>query len=86
MRPGGKGVLVLDNITKKYELGDATVSALGGVSMSIKSGERASIMGPSGSGKSTLLHMLGLLDNPTSGAIYIDGVSTSNMEDAALAK
>jgi putative ABC transport system ATP-binding protein len=59
-------------LNKIYGQGTAAVHAIKGVDFEIKSGEFVAIMGRSGSGKSTLLHMLGLLDNPTSGEIYID--------------
>jgi putative ABC transport system ATP-binding protein len=59
-------------LNKIYGQGTAAVHAIKGVDFEIKSGEFVAIMGRSGSGKSTLLHMLGLLDNPTSGDIYID--------------
>ena len=54
-------------------MGNVEVKALDGVDIEIGKGEFVGIMGPSGSGKSTLLHMLGLLDTPTGGAIFIDG-------------
>ncbi len=62
------------NINKTYGHGDATIYALKNMDMSIKQGEFVAIMGRSGAGKSTVLHLLGLLDRPTSGEIYIDDV------------
>ncbi len=62
------------NINKTYGHGDATIYALKDMDMSIKQGEFVAIMGRSGAGKSTVLHLLGLLDRPTSGEIYIDDV------------
>jgi len=64
------------NITEGIE-----VKALDGVSINIKKGEFVSVMGPSGSGKTTLLNMIGGLDNPTSGAVFINGINIAHMED-----
>ncbi|MEG0291644.1 MAG: ABC transporter ATP-binding protein [Anaerovoracaceae bacterium] len=61
------------NISKVYGTGENQVEALKGISFSVKKGEFVAIMGPSGSGKSTLLHILGGVDRPDSGAVYIDG-------------
>ncbi len=82
-RHGGE-VLRLDTVTKVYDMGPIQVRALQNVSLSVKAGERVSIIGPSGSGKSTLLHILGLLDKPTSGRIFIEGADTSQFGDAEL--
>ncbi|RLI04503.1 macrolide ABC transporter ATP-binding protein [Candidatus Bathyarchaeota archaeon] len=75
-----------DNVTKKYFLGPNVISALNGISLKIRKGEFVSIMGPSGSGKSTLLNLLGALDKPTSGKVFIDGVDVSKLDDEGLAK
>lgn len=66
-----------DNVTKIYQTGKVTVEALRGISISIQSGEFISIAGPSGSGKTTFLNLVGCLDIPTSGKIFIDGISTN---------
>ena len=66
-------ILVTENLRKYYQLGDATVRALDGVSLTVEKGEFIAIVGRSGSGKSTLLHMLGGLDVPTSGTVIVDG-------------
>jgi putative ABC transport system ATP-binding protein len=79
-------VLELKNIVKTYTLGTNTFNALDGVSLSIYKGEFVSITGPSGSGKSTLMHIVGLLDNPTSGQRLLDGKDISNFKEEALAK
>ena len=65
------------NVSKKYFSGEVEVDALINVSFSLKKGEFVAIVGPSGSGKSTLMHLLGTIDKPTSGEVYIDGVPTS---------
>jgi lipoprotein-releasing system ATP-binding protein len=74
-------VLELKNINKIYGQGDTKVHALVDVSFSVKKGEFLLIVGSSGSGKSTLLNMIGLLDRPTSGQVYIDGTNTTKLSD-----
>lgn len=78
-------VLGVEDVSKVYRSGDIEVKALDHVSFSLKKGEFAAIVGPSGSGKSTLMNMLGTIDKPTSGEIYIDGVATSKMNGDQLA-
>ena len=68
-----------EELKKYYPLGTHTVKALDGVNLTVKEGEFVAITGKSGSGKSTLLHMLGALDVPTSGEVYIDGKSLASM-------
>jgi len=75
-----------DNVTKKYFIGPVVIPALNGISLKIRKGEFVSIMGPSGSGKSTLLNLLGALDRPTSGKVFIDGVDISQLDDKGLAR
>ncbi|MFH1285015.1 MAG: ABC transporter ATP-binding protein, partial [Candidatus Micrarchaeota archaeon] len=76
----------IENVVKNYmEDSVVTTPALRGVSFDIKKGERIAIMGPSGCGKSTLLHILGCLDVPTSGDVYIAGIKTSRMSANELA-
>ena len=74
-----KEIITLDNIKRDFHVGDETVHALRGVSLTIREGEFVTIMGTSGSGKSTLLNTLGCLDTPTSGEYYLDGVSVRTM-------
>lgn len=78
-----KFILNAVNLKKVYD--DGTV-ALRDVSLSVKQGEFISILGPSGSGKSTLLHLIGLLDKPSEGKVYIDGHDTSNLSDEELSR
>lgn len=74
-----KEVVRTEELKKYYPLGIHTVKALDGVNLTVKEGEFVAITGKSGSGKSTLLHMLGALDVPTSGEVYIDGKSLASM-------
>jgi len=73
------------NMEKTYKLGKMEVPVLRGVSFSIETGEFVSIMGPSGSGKSTLMYIIGCLDRPTKGEIYIKERRVSDLSDRALA-
>ncbi|MGD0510260.1 MAG: ABC transporter ATP-binding protein [Candidatus Micrarchaeaceae archaeon] len=74
------------NLSKVYKSGTIEVDALIDVSFSLKKGEFAAIVGPSGSGKSTLMHILGTIDKPTMGEVYIDGIATSEMDGNKLAE
>lgn len=82
---GRKAVIDIREITKTYKMGEMEVHALRGVNMCIYEGEFVSIMGPSGSGKSTMMHILGALDQPTSGSYHLDGVDVANLSDSDLA-
>lgn len=73
-------------LKKVYLLGKVPIEALRGVSLKVKEGEFLSILGPSGSGKSTLLNLIGALDKPTSGKVFIEGVDVSILDDNGLAE
>ena len=74
-------VLEVHNVDKIFGEGETAIYALKNVSFSVKKGEFILIVGSSGSGKSTLLNMIGLLDRPTNGQVFIDGIDTSNLND-----
>lgn len=76
--------LEVEQLTKVYGTGDASVRALDGVSLKVERGEFVAVMGASGSGKSTLLHLLGGVDKPTSGRITLDGVSLYDQKEEEL--
>ena len=78
-------ILQTNQITKVYRNNGSEVSALCGVNLSVDKGELVAVMGPSGSGKSTLLHILGGLDRPTSGEVYLDGQRLDTMSEAQRA-
>lgn len=75
-----------ENLTKVYGAGDAAVTALDHVNLSVNVGEFVAVMGPSGCGKSTLLHLLGGLDRPTEGGVQIDGQALAKLSDDALSQ
>ncbi len=82
-----KDVIRLEGIRKIYKMGEGvTVEALRGIDLVISEGEFVSILGPSGSGKSTLLHIIGLLDSPTTGRRYLDGIETSTLDEDGEAR
>lgn len=78
-------VIRTENVTRKYKIGEVETLALRGVNLSIESGEFTALVGPSGSGKTTLLQLIGCLDVPTSGQVFIKGqnVSTLNRDQRA---
>ena len=78
-------ILRIDHLTKTYGTGDTAVRALDDVSFSVAAGEFVAIIGSSGSGKSTLLHMIGGVDRPTSGTVYLNGENVFERSDEQLA-
>ncbi len=76
----------VNSVSKIYKSGDIEVRALEGVSFTLKEGDFAAIVGQSGSGKSTLMNILGTIDKPTHGEVYIDWVATSKMDGDKLAE
>ncbi len=81
---GAEVVLRTRALVKRYIMGEVEVMALRGVEIAVRRGEFVAIMGPSGSGKSTLLHLLGGLDRPTSGEVYLAGTPLSRLSDDEL--
>ncbi len=78
-------IIQLEELARHYEMGGMTVKALDGIDMEIGRGEYVSIVGPSGSGKTTLFNMIGGLDRPSNGRVYIDGVDISKLDAYELA-
>ena len=78
-------ILRCENLTKVYGSGDTSVRALDGVTFSVEAGEFVSIVGPSGSGKSTLLHILGGVDKPADGKVWIGGTDIHSLSENRLA-
>ena len=81
-----KVVLELRDVVKIYTSGNSSFAALDHISLTISKGEFVSITGPSGSGKSTLMHIIGLLDNPTSGQVLLEGTDISHFDELQLAQ
>ena len=77
-------ILETRDLKKQYGTGETAVHALAGVNLSVENGEFVAVIGTSGSGKSTLLHMLGGLDRPTSGKVYVDGKDIFALKDEEL--
>ena len=75
-------VLRLENATRRYKEGEGQLEVFSGLYLSLKAGEVVALVGPSGAGKSSLLHMAGLLEAPTSGEIFVEGVAASKLPDA----
>ncbi len=79
-------VVHVQNATKELKMGQVTVHALRGVTLTVEPGEFLSIIGPSGSGKSTLLGLIGGLDTPTAGKVYIDGTDITDLSERELTR
>ena len=75
-------VLRLENITRRYKEGEGQLEVFSGLSLALRAGEIVALVGQSGAGKSSLLHIAGLLEAPTGGEIFIEGVATSKLNDA----
>lgn len=78
-------IIELEDLARRYEMGGVEIIALDGIDLQIERGEYISIVGPSGSGKTTLFNMIGGLDRPTRGRVYIDGVDVSKLDAYELA-
>jgi len=79
-------VLKAENVSKIYQLGKTNVNALSDLNLHVHAGEFVAIKGPSGSGKTTLLNMLGCIDKPTSGSVFLDGVDVAKLRESDLYK
>lgn len=79
-------IINVENVRKTYRMGDNIVKAVDGVTLNVFNGEYLIIMGPSGSGKTTLMHLMGCLDKPDSGEIYLAGKCVSKLNDRDLAR
>ena len=79
-------MIELKNVSKSYALDNETFLALSDINLNIRQGEQIAITGPSGCGKSTLMHIIGLLDEPTSGQVIIKGKNISNLSDNELSQ
>ena len=78
---GSATMIKLENIKKVFRTDVVETTALGGINMEVKDGEFVAVMGPSGCGKSTLLNILGLLDNPTEGRYWLDGIEVGSLKE-----
>src|SRR5258708_27164863 len=77
-------IVSLQDVSKDYLTDGQTVQALNGLSLNVERGEFVALVGRSGCGKSTLLNLAGAMDFPTSGKVFLDGVSTSSLKDSGL--
>ncbi|MCH8067157.1 MAG: ABC transporter ATP-binding protein [Nanoarchaeota archaeon] len=81
-----KQIIKLENVWKTYQMGEVEVNALKGVSLDINKGDFVAITGASGSGKSTMMNLVGCLDIPTKGSIFLDGKDISKVSESSLAQ
>jgi len=81
-----KNIIELKNVEKYYSLGENIVKALDGIDISVEKGNFIAIMGPSGSGKSTGMNLIGSLDLPTKGSVYLDNENIENLDESELAQ
>ena len=84
--PEKKNIIVLKNVAKYYSMGHTIIKAVNGINLKIKEGEFVAIMGPSGSGKSTAMNLIGSLDVPTKGEIYLDEHNICHLSESDLAQ
>jgi putative ABC transport system ATP-binding protein len=82
----GKTVITVEKLVKTYQLGKVSIPALRGISFTVARGESVVVMGPSGSGKTTLLNLIGAIDRPTSGAVFIEGRDITALSEGELTK
>ncbi|MFW5847075.1 MAG: ABC transporter ATP-binding protein [Nanoarchaeota archaeon] len=81
-----RGIIKLENVHKHYRMGDEIVKAVNGIDIEINQGDFVAIMGPSGSGKSTTMNLIGSLDTPTSGKIFLDNKNIAELSESDLAQ
>lgn len=81
-----KSIITLKDVAKYYPMGDVTVKALDGITLSIEQGDFVAIMGPSGSGKSTAMNLVGSLDVPSKGAVTLSGRNISHLTESEVAQ
>ncbi|RJS84365.1 ABC transporter ATP-binding protein [Candidatus Bathyarchaeota archaeon] len=81
-----ESVVVLRNLWKIYRMGETSVEALRGVDLRVRRGEYVAVLGPSGSGKSTLLNIIGGLDRPTEGLVFVNGENLRRLSESRLAR
>ncbi|MBI3406439.1 MAG: ABC transporter ATP-binding protein [Acidobacteria bacterium] len=86
MTPTADSAIRVENVTRHYQMGESTIRAVDGVSLSIGAGEFLALLGSSGSGKSTLMNLIAGLDRPTSGAIVVQGRDLAQMDSEELAR
>lgn len=86
MKKGEDIIIHLENVSKHYHMGKTIVRAVDGINISIRKGDFVAVMGPSGSGKSTSMHLIGSLDVPTTGHIFLDGHDISSLHESDLAQ
>jgi len=79
-------IIHLENVSKYYPMGTEVIKAVDGINISINKGDFVAVMGPSGSGKSTSMHLIGSLDIPTHGKIFLDGHDISSLHESDLAQ
>ena len=79
-------IVRIENVSKRYRLGEQDVTALHGVSLRVEPGEFVALAGPSGSGKTTLLNMIGCIDTPSSGRVIVDGHDVTGRDPDQLAE